>query len=72
MKKIFLLLLLCSCGRLGLPTPENRVKNISYYKDPRTGLCFVDNEMTAGQVGVTDDIFSYVPCTPEVEKLIGK
>lgn len=55
-----------------MASPENHIKNISYYKDPRTGLCFVDNEMTTGQLAVTYDIFSYVPCTPEVEKLIGK
>jgi hypothetical protein len=46
-------------------TSDEEVKQLEYYKDTRTGLCFVENVTYYGY-----DVFANVPCTPEVERLI--
>lgn len=49
----------------GCETSKETLNKITYYKDERTGLCFVDNVTYYGY-----DVFTNVPCTPEVEKVI--
>ena len=51
---------LCACA-----TPKDHVRNMYYTKDPRTNLCFATYRM-----GGNSGSFSWVPCTPEVEKQI--
>lgn len=41
------------------------VEDFSYYKDPRTGLCFFGRGLDYRSAVLTN-----VPCTPEVEKII--
>lgn len=53
------------------PTEAEAVNKIRYYKDERTGLCFVVSNVSEYPVG-TASVYSYVPCSPEVEKLISK
>jgi hypothetical protein len=67
MKKILLcLLLVMGCE---VQKPQDEVQTIEYYKDSRTGLCFVNNSINNGHWMVYH-VYSNVPCTPEVEKLI--
>jgi hypothetical protein len=49
----------------GCPSPSEEVGQVQYYKDNRTNLCFVINRSYGGYLN-----FTYVPCTPEVERLI--
>ena len=72
MKKFLLVFLLMGCDQKLIPTPQGRVQYIRYYKDERTGLCFVDNTVNNGHVPFDDHIYTNVPCSPEVEKLIQK
>ena len=78
MKKfsILLLALLCfSCQEHSkqrhYSDANDRSQKIQYVKDNRTELCFVYNVIENGHF-VTYDVFTNVPCTPEVEALIGK
>lgn len=48
---------------------KEEVNSFSYYKDTRTNLCFVVSGINNGHM-VTYHVYSNVPCTPEVEKLI--
>lgn len=66
-------LLLCACNSpTNVKVYENKeVNNLSYYKDNQTGLCFISSTVHSYPIG-TDTIYSNVPCTPEVEKLIKK
>jgi hypothetical protein len=67
-KKLFLLpILLIGCGNLDYPKKD--INQISYFKDKRTNLCFVDNENYFYQTGFIH-IYTNVPCSPEVEKFI--
>jgi hypothetical protein len=71
-----LLLLLClGCDektkREFFPSAAGRVIQITYTQDARTGLCFAVNSVTNSN-GFSDDVFTNVPCTPEVEKLLLK
>lgn len=43
--------------------------NLEYFKDDRTNLCFVRN-VVYNSNGFADDVFTNVPCTAEVERLI--
>lgn len=75
MKKILLLcLLLLACDeetrRRMNPTPQEEAQEIHYVKDNRTGLCFVYNSIGMSAQGGGGDVYTNVPCTPEVEKLI--
>lgn len=79
MKNILILLtmaLLCtSCHRR--PEAEirhedlvmnlDRLKDIQYIKDNNTGLCFAVRDLEFAWA-----LFTNVPCTPEVEKLLNK
>lgn len=49
------------------PTTKEVAQQIVYVKDERTGLCFVHNLV---YTDINSDVFTYVPCTPEVIKLI--
>jgi hypothetical protein len=51
------------------PPVEDRASHIMYVKDKRTNLCFAYNGVNNGH-GFTEDVFTSVPCTPEVERLI--
>lgn len=51
------------------PTPDEEANRIRYYKDNRTGLCFASSEVSEYPIG-TAEVFTNVPCTPEVEKLL--
>lgn len=58
-----------SCSDVDHQTHHTEAKReanyIHYYKDSRTNLCF------AGQVGeYYSATMTYVPCSPEVEKLV--
>jgi hypothetical protein len=70
---ISLLLMACdeSTKREWFPPAQDRVQSLSYVKDNRTGLCFTYMSVTNSN-GFSSDVFSNVPCTPEVEKLIQK
>jgi hypothetical protein len=71
MKKLLLLLALTSCTDVRkqvLPTADEAANKVYYTKDDRTGLCFVDNVIASSPFDT--DVLTYVPCTPEVEKLI--
>ncbi len=75
MKKILLCLLLISCNEDSresfrkevFPTAHEEAQRIFYVKDNRTNLCFVRNSILTD---VNSVVFTNVPCTPEVEKLI--
>jgi hypothetical protein len=77
MKKLlpFLLLALIACDKdtthkfISL-SAEDRVTNITYIKDSRTGLCFAENIFQNGTSLFNEYIYVNVPCTPAVEKLI--
>lgn len=51
---------------------HQRANLIPYYKDLRTNLCFIDNVIWTSDQALQHDshILAYVPCTPEVEKLV--
>lgn len=67
MKKLLLICLtLIGCN---IQDPTEQANEISYYKDHRTNLCFVQSHVISSN-GIMFSVFSYVPCTPEVEKLI--
>lgn len=51
------------------PTDSEKAAQVSYYKDPRTNLCFATSYVSEYPFG-TATIFANVPCSPEVEKLI--
>lgn len=75
MKKILLCLLLMGCDEGSkesfrkevFPTTHEQAQRIHYVKDKRTDLCFVYNSVLTD---VNSVVFTNVPCTPEVEKLI--
>ena len=70
MKYLVLLVTLCmGCGIPGVQATKEEANQLEYYKDPRTNLCFVRSAVENGR-GFGYNVFSYVPCTPEVEKLI--
>jgi hypothetical protein len=73
LKASSLFIILCSQGCADLrkeiaPTPTEQVSNILYIKDSRTGLCFAHNLIYTSPA--SSDVYVYVPCTPEVEKLL--
>lgn len=76
MKKIlFLSLFLLSCKEIRkelLITGNEEVQSIRYVKDHRTGLCFVFNYVAPTAYGGGGLVFTNVPCSPEVEKLLEK
>jgi hypothetical protein len=65
----------CSPAPVKISLSESRqiTNNLSYAKDDRTGHCFAvigsrkANEPMSGSTTIT-----WVPCNPEVERLIGK
>lgn len=67
------LLCLIACNeqtrREMFPPTEDRANQLTYVKDGRTGLCFVHNSVNNGH-GFSEDVFTNVPCTPEVEFII--
>ena len=69
MKKHLLLLCLIGCIPTNIIETKQEVQSVEYYQDARTNLCFVRNIVTNSQ-GFSDNVFTYVPCTPEVEKVI--
>jgi hypothetical protein len=75
MKYLCILLFLVGCNdqvkKSLLPSETDRVEKLTYHKDSRTGLCFVHNVVYSSTT-VNSHIFTEVPCTPEVEKLIKK
>lgn len=68
-KLILLLLCLVGCGVSGSTQTKEEATRLEYYKDSRTNLCFVRNSVTNSN-GFSDNVFTNVPCTPEVEKLV--
>jgi hypothetical protein len=75
MKKVLLLVLcLFGCSEQTrhemFPSPQESAQGIHYVKDNRTGLCFVYNSIGMSAQGGGGDVYTNVPCTPEVEKLI--
>jgi len=77
LKVAIISLLLVGCSeetrKQMFPSPQVQAQGIRYVKDERTGLCFVDSTVDDGYHGMgTSHIYSSVPCTPEVEKLLSK
>lgn len=72
---VSLLLVLAACDEKArakaFPSEYERAQNLSYVKDERTNLCYVHNYVQNSNLG-TYHIFTNVPCTPEVEKLLSK
>lgn len=72
---LLLLLSLVACDKASdsqLPKPSYDQKNaqsIAYVRDDRTGLCFVLSYVSEYPIG-TATIYSHVPCTDRVEKLV--
>lgn len=56
-----------SVRREVFPTVQEETTKIFYIKDKRTNMCFVRNEVLTN---INSTIYTYVPCTPEVEALI--
>lgn len=52
------------------PSASEAAQTIRYVKDNRTGLCFVYNAVSTSNGGGT--IYTNVPCSPEVERLVEK
>lgn len=71
MKKILMLLCLVGCMPTGPEYTKQEVQTIEYYKDTRTNLCFVRN-VVENSNAFSYNVFTNVPCTPEVERLIAK
>ena len=76
LKLTIISLLLMACDE---PKTNNGEKlsptaqNVGYVKDERTGLCFVDNVVHDGYYGLGfTHVYSNVPCSPEVERLLVK
>jgi hypothetical protein len=73
--KILLVFLVIGCDentkKEFFPSPAQKANSITYVKDERTQLCFVYNYVTNSSMG-SYDIFTNVPCSPEVEKLLVK
>jgi hypothetical protein len=71
-----LCLLLLGCNESArkefFPTPTENAQRILYVKDQRTGLCFVFNSVGASAQGGGGDVYTNVPCSPEVERLINE
>lgn len=53
------------------PSDAEQTNRLRYFKDNRTNLCFTLSLVSEYPAG-TANIYSYVPCTPEVEKLLIK
>lgn len=53
------------------PTASEEANKIVYYRDSRTGLCYAASFVGEYPFG-TATVFSNVPCSPEVEKLLAK
>lgn len=67
-----LLLLVCLVGCTTTPTQtKKQAAGLEYYKDTRTNLCFVRN-IVYDSNGFGNNVFSNVPCTPEVEQFVTK
>lgn len=47
-------------------------KNITYFKDTRTGVCYAAMNSLDGHSGWKTTSITYVPCNSEVERLIGQ
>jgi PBP1b-binding outer membrane lipoprotein LpoB len=75
LKVVIISLVLTGCSEKAMneafPSEYQRAQNLSYVKDERTNLCFVHNYVQNSSLG-TYHIFTNVPCSPEVEKLIKK
>ena len=69
--KYLLLLSLVGCMPTGPQDTQKEVQTIEYYKDIRTNLCFVRNTVTNSN-GFSDNVYTYVPCSPEIENLVPK
>lgn len=46
---------------------NDRIQGIEYHRDQRTNLCYATYLF-----GYNNGVMTYVPCTPEVEKLLVK
>lgn len=69
LRKLSSVILSLSLGLLSCTSSQEEVEELRYYKDHRTNLCFVHNSVTSSN-GFTYDLYTYVPCTSEVEKII--
>jgi hypothetical protein len=52
--------------------PAVSASDLTYSKDPRTGICYASMNSLDGHSGWKTTTITYVPCTPEVEKAISK
>ena len=68
---IGMVLVINGCATLNSAPSKADLKedNIVYFKDSRTGVCYAALNST-GSGGYSSTTITYVPCTPEVEKLI--
>lgn len=65
-RALLLALALVGC----IETKESLSRNGEYFKDSRTGLCFV--YWTTWSKGSSRETVTNVPCTPEVLRLVGR
>jgi hypothetical protein len=60
-------------SKVSRDTAQDFMNNLTYFRDMRTNLCFAvvasRRDFSTYQNGLT---MTYVPCSPEVDKLIGK
>lgn len=67
---VLLAAFLIGCTMNSAPSKSDlKETNIVYFKDSRTGICYAALNSTASD-GFSSTTLTYVPCTPEVEKLI--
>lgn len=66
-----LTMLLVGCDQV-ISNPDRDANQLYYVKDERTGLCFVYNSIGMSAQGGGGDVYTNVPCTTEVEKVIAE
>lgn len=60
----------CEAARAGIfPSLREKANKITYTKDDRTTLCYAHN-VVQDDHGLNWDVFTNVPCSQEVERLI--
>ena len=62
---------LVGCTYNSAPNPSSlKSGNLTYFKDARTGICYAGMNSLDVHSGWKTTTITYVPCTPEVEKMI--
>jgi hypothetical protein len=65
------LLALGGCAHNSAPSMSDlKPESIVYFKDTRTGICYAAMNSLDGDSGWYTTTITYVPCTPEVGRMI--